>query len=254
MWARCWRRLIRSCVGSRFVQPLAPGLTLPSPRAAPWGVTLFGPTLSRQPHWGCRGTGDMKRGRQYGVAVSLLLTCSVLVACSDEPIRPAPVFLNGGPGMAAPRSAAAKPTAPDTRFVVVGPGQSLGGIAEANRVSKQAIIAANRLSPPYKLKIGQALRIPLAGIGSTTTPSKTVAASTARRRHPTVVADTRSSGKSRRSASEELIPLDDPTPPNIGGSAATQAHSPASDQTTWVSPTAAASSSSGATAPDTAKR
>jgi len=84
-------RLIRPCLVSPFVQPLAPGLKLPSPRAAPWGVTLFGSTLSRQPHWGCRGTGDMKRGRQYGVAVSLLLPCSVLVACSDEPIRPAPV-------------------------------------------------------------------------------------------------------------------------------------------------------------------
>src|ERR1051326_229885 len=253
MWARCWRRLIRSCVGSRFVQPLAPGLTLPSPRAAPWGVTLFGPTLSRQPHWGCRGTGDMKRGRQYGVAVSLLLTCSVLVACSDEPIRPAPVFLNGGPGMPATKLAAAKPATPDTRFAIVGPSQSLEGIAEANHVSKQAIIAANRLSPPYKLKIGQVLKIPLAAIATTTTPSKTVAASTARRRRPTVVADTRSSGKSRP-ASEELIPLDDPAPPNIGGSAATQAHSPASGQTTWVNPTAAASSSSGETAPDTAKR
>jgi len=156
--------------------------------------------------------------------------------------------------MPATKSAAAKPATPDTRFAIVGASQSLGGIAEANHVSKQAIIAANRLSPPYKLKIGQVLKIPLAAIATTTTPSKTVAASTARRRHPTVVADTRSSGKSRRAASEELIPLDDPAPPNIGGSAATQAHSPASGQTTWVNPTAAASSSSGETAPDTAKR
>ena len=99
----------------------------------------------------------MNRGRQYGVLVSLLLPCSVVVACSDEPIRAAPVFLNG----ATTRPAAAKPATSDARFVIVGAGQSLGGIAEANHVSKQAIIAANHLSAPYTLKIGQTLRLPV---------------------------------------------------------------------------------------------
>src|SRR5215469_10321081 len=98
----------------------------------------------------------MKRRRQNGVAVALLLIGGVVVSCTDGPNRPAPVFLNG----ATTKPAAAKPTTPDTRFVIVGPGQSLGGIAEANHVPKQAIIAANRLSPPYKLKSGQVLRIP----------------------------------------------------------------------------------------------
>src|SRR5580704_17665888 len=159
------------------------------------------------------GDRDMKRGCQYGVAISLLLTCGVLVACSDEPIRPAPVFLNGGPGMAAPRSAAAKLTTPDTRFVIVGPGQSLGGIAEANHVPKQAIMATNHLSPPDKLKIGQGLKIPVAAMATTATHSKTVAMPPAPSRHTTILADTQSAARGKRLASEALIPLDDPASP-----------------------------------------
>jgi len=151
----------------------------------------------------------MKRGRQYGVAASLLLACGVLVACADGPIRPAPVFLNGaGPGTAATRSAA-KPTIPETRFVIVGPGQSVGGIAEANHVSKQAVIAANHLSPPFKLKIGQALKIPVAAAATTVARSKTLAASPTAPQHPTVLA-AQSAVRGKRVASEELIPLDDP--------------------------------------------
>ena len=153
----------------------------------------------------------MKRGRQYGVAVSLLLTSGVLVACAGEQVRPAPVFLNGGLGMAKTRSAAANPTKPDTRFVIVGPGQSLGGIAEANHVPKQAIIAANHLSPPYKLKIGEVLKIPVAAMAATATHSKTVAASPATSQHPTVLA-AQSAARGKRAASQELIPLDDPAP------------------------------------------
>ncbi|MBV8774033.1 MAG: LysM peptidoglycan-binding domain-containing protein [Deltaproteobacteria bacterium] len=185
-------------------------LTLPLSRATPYGVSLFGPTLFCPP-MGCMGTRDMKRGRQYGVAVSLLLACIVLVACADEPVRPAPVFLNGGPpGMVATRSAAAKATTPDTRSVIVGPGQSLGRIAEANHLSKQAIIAANHLSSPYKLKIGQVLKIPVATMATTPTRGKTVAASPAHSGRPTILAGTQSAAKGKRVASEELIPLDDP--------------------------------------------
>jgi LysM repeat protein len=220
---------------------LRPDLTRPLNRAAIWGMSLFGPTLSRRPQW-AYGDRDMKRGRQYGVA-SFLLSCGVLAACSDEPIRPAPVFLNGGPGMAATRSSAAKPATPDSRFVVVGPGQSLGGIAEANHVPKQAIIAANHLSPPYKLKNGQMLRLPVSVAVLAPSRDKATAVASGRSRHSTVLADTRSS---KHVAPEEVIQLDDPTPPRTAGSAATPAHSNASDQTTWVSPAPATPSPSGA--------
>jgi murein DD-endopeptidase MepM/ murein hydrolase activator NlpD len=115
--------------------------------------------------------------------------------------------------MAAARSAAAKPATPDSRLVVVGPGQSLGGIAEANHVPKQAIIAVNHLPPPYKLKIGQVLKIPVAAIVTTATHSKTVAMPPAPSRHTTILADTQSAARGKRLASEALIPLDDPASP-----------------------------------------
>ena len=182
----------------------------------------------------------MKPGHHGTFAV--ILACSGLVACADEPITPAPVFLNGGPGMAVARSAAAKPTTPDRRFIIVGPGQSLGAIAETSHVSKQAIIAANHLSPPYKLKVGQTLRLPVSVAASVPSRQK-VAAVPKRSQHATVLADTRSS---KPVASEEMIPLDDPTPPRIAGSAATPAHSAGHDQTIWVSPAPATPSASGA--------
>jgi LysM repeat protein len=155
----------------------------------------------------------MRRGRQHGLAFALIAACSGLAACTDAPSQPAPVFLNGGPGMAAARSAAAKPTTPDTRFVIVGPGQSLGGIAEANHAPKQAIITTNHLSPPYKLKIGQVLKIPVAAMATTATHSKTVAMPPAPSRHTTILADTQSAARGKRLASEALIPLDDPASP-----------------------------------------
>src|SRR5690242_4607788 len=169
---------------------------------------LFGPTLCGRCNGLLRGR-EMKPGRHHGTTFAVILACSGLVACADEPISPAPVFLNGGPGMAATRSGAAKPTTADTRFVIVGPGQSLGAIAEANHVSKQAVIAANHLSAPYKLKIGQTLRLPVSVAVSTPRHDKVAAAAPRRSRHSTVLAQMRSS---KPVASEEVIPLDDPTP------------------------------------------
>jgi LysM repeat protein len=49
---------------------------------------------------------------------------------------------------------------PETRQIVVEDGQSISRIAVRYRVPKAAIIAANRLEPPYKIKIGQRLVIP----------------------------------------------------------------------------------------------
>jgi hypothetical protein len=65
----------------------ASDLTRPLNRAAIWGVSLFGTTLPRRPRW-AYGDREMERGRHCWVAVSLLLTCGVLVACSDKPRNP----------------------------------------------------------------------------------------------------------------------------------------------------------------------
>jgi len=46
------------------------------------------------------------------------------------------------------------------REIVVEEGRSVGGIAAEYRVPTSAIIEANRLKPPYKIKTGQKLLIP----------------------------------------------------------------------------------------------
>jgi LysM repeat protein len=80
---------------------------------------------------------------------------------------PTPTALNGdAPDVAAPGSDTQKQATvatPEARQIVVEPGQSLSRIAAKYHMPRRAIIAANDLTPPYKIKIGQHLRIPDAG-------------------------------------------------------------------------------------------
>ena len=108
-------------------------------------------------------------------AVAVVTVCGLAVACSGIPADPAPVFMKGGaPGIAAagpepaipasrqvmsmPHPPAAMPR--ETRQVTVQRGMSVGSLAGEYHVSKQAIIAANHLEPPYKIKLGFRLIIP----------------------------------------------------------------------------------------------
>ena len=156
----------------------------------------------------------MDQSRRRGLALTLVVACGGLAACAEGPSAPAPVFMYGAVGTTATPSAAAEsvPSA-DTRFVVVRPGQSLGRIAEANHVSKQAIIATNHLSATGKLKIGQRLALPTAAETAATRDRRSTTA-LSRSQHATVVADRRSSGSISHSGKENLIPLDDPVSPN----------------------------------------
>jgi LysM repeat protein len=74
--------------------------------------------------------------------------------------------LNGvAPGVAAPSPDIAKqaPVAKrEARQIVVHAGQSVSRIAAEYGMSRRTIIAANDLTPPYKIKIGQQLLIPSA--------------------------------------------------------------------------------------------
>src|SRR5690349_20293474 len=74
---------------------------------------------------------------------------------------PAPVIQKGAEaGFPAQQGFGPRPAAPwrsSARQVVVRPGQSLGGIAQSYHVSERAIIAANHLTPPYRVVIGQRL-------------------------------------------------------------------------------------------------
>jgi murein DD-endopeptidase MepM/ murein hydrolase activator NlpD len=114
-----------------------------------------------------------RRGMRGAVAVVLL--GGLAAACSGSPGEPAPVFMKGGaPGVAAtgmapavvgrpltvagPQPAVAMPG--ETRQITVQRGQSVGSLAGEYHVSKQAIIAANHLEAPYKIKIGTRVTIP----------------------------------------------------------------------------------------------
>ena len=187
------------------------------------------------------------------LGITLVVACSTLTACTEFWSGPAPVFVNGGAGATASRPAV-KTTTPDTRFVTVRPGQSLGGIAEASHVSKQTIIAANHLSPPYKLQIGQRLTIPAAMAEASSKGEKTAAAVPVRSRQSAGVVRTRRPGRAKHTASAEMIPLDDPASSTRENTAITPVPSGTPDRPTWVSPPPSAVSAPRMTlSPDTAK-
>jgi murein DD-endopeptidase MepM/ murein hydrolase activator NlpD len=159
-----------------------------------------------------------RRGRLRGaVAVAFI---GLLAGCaSGPPPGAAPVILMGGgpgvlheaavapvpPPMRAPRLAPLRPLPlrplpppGEGRQIVVRPGQSVGGLARDYHVPERAIIAANRLTPPYKIEIGQRLLIPDAG--AVKAPPPEIAA--ARRAPP----------RRPEPAPPEIIPLDGPAP------------------------------------------
>jgi murein DD-endopeptidase MepM/ murein hydrolase activator NlpD len=147
---------------------------------------------------------------RYGLFGAVLaLGCGMLLAaCSGgtEPVEttvPAP---------------ARSPTVPDeTRFIVVQRGQSLGRIAEIHQVPKQAIIAANHLAPPYRLKAGMRLAIPVAAKQRATEPIKGTKEASAKPARSSAPAETTGDAAQSRHAKikhsePEVIPLDDPPP------------------------------------------
>jgi LysM repeat protein len=190
------------------------------------------------------------------LGITLAVVCSMLTACTEFWSGPAPVFVNLGAGSAGSRPVV-KRTTPDIRFVTVRPGQSLGGIAEANHVSTPAVIAANRLSPPYKLKIGQRLAIPAAMAEASVKGEKTAAPVPVRSRQSTAMAHTRPPrppGRAKHTASAEMIPLDDPALPRTDNTASMPVLSGTPGRPAWVSPPSTAASAPPMTlSPDTAK-
>jgi LysM repeat protein len=118
--------------------PVETPLMVRRARLAPLsGVILYDLILKR---WG----SAMFRLGIYRTA--LIVGCCLVAACAER--RPAVV-------PAAP-PAAAKPI-----YVVVARGQSLDRIAQTYHVAKDDIIAANQLKPPYRLKPGTVLAIPV---------------------------------------------------------------------------------------------
>jgi murein DD-endopeptidase MepM/ murein hydrolase activator NlpD len=139
---------------------------------------------------------------RHGVsrAAPALALALLVAACGGGSSTPAPVVLKG----AAPGIAEAAPTRPPaampragTQHVVVEHGQSLSGVAHAYHVTERAIIAANHLTPPYKIEAGQHLVIP-----------GTAAAA----RQPPPLAGAPAAPVAQTRPPPEIIPLDGPAP------------------------------------------
>jgi murein DD-endopeptidase MepM/ murein hydrolase activator NlpD len=98
------------------------------------------------------------RRRGLAAAASLSAIAALLAACVQGPMTPAPVYLRG----AAPMAADGPPPSPwrENKTVIVRRGQSVSDIAHANHVPEGALIAANNLNPPYRLRVGARLIIP----------------------------------------------------------------------------------------------
>jgi LysM repeat protein len=95
-------------------------------------------------------------------AAAALAAIGFVAACE----APTPTASNGvasdvaAPSPDTPKQAPAAER--EARQIVVQPGQSVSRIAAKYGMSKRAIIAANDLTPPYKIKIGQQLLLPSA--------------------------------------------------------------------------------------------
>jgi murein DD-endopeptidase MepM/ murein hydrolase activator NlpD len=129
----------------------------------------------------------------------------LLAACGSEtPPEPAPLIMKGAEQM----PPAPAPMAPAAgHVVIVRPGQSVRGIALAHHVPASAIIAANRLPPPYRIESGQRLLIP----GRGASPIEHVAA--ARPAPPPLAGRHEAPPPEREHVPPEIIPLDGPAPP-----------------------------------------
>jgi len=143
--------------------------------------------------------GEQKFAR-HGIirAAPAIALAGLVVACAWGPPNPAPVVTGGlAPRVVAEPAVASPPARPEGRRIVVERGQSLSGIAHAYHVSAPAIIAANHLTPPYKIETGKSLLIPGAANALTPMPPLAAAAQTA---------------PIPQGRPPEIIPLDGPAP------------------------------------------
>jgi LysM repeat protein len=92
----------------------------------------------------------MRRCRLH--AAVAIVAVGLVTACETEP--PALTATNE----TMPEQVAKR----EPRQIIVQPGQSVSLIAAKYQVPQRAIIAANDLTPPYKIKIGQQLLVPSA--------------------------------------------------------------------------------------------
>ena len=143
---------------------------------------------------------DTQKFARHGIfrAAPAIALAGLVAACAWGPPNPAPVVMGSTtqPGVAEPVGGPAARA--EGRRIVVERGQSLSMIAHAHHVSAQAIIAANHLTPPYKIEAGKSLLIP----GAADTPT----------RMPPLAAASPAQPIAQGHPPPEIIPLDGPAP------------------------------------------
>ncbi len=96
-----------------------------------------------------------------GVIATAALVALGLAACGRS--TPAPVIYKGqatAPAQPASGDTAARPPAVGSRVVAVRAGETIYSVSRRERVPLHALITANRLRAPYRLKVGQRLVVP----------------------------------------------------------------------------------------------
>lgn len=150
--------------------------------------------------------------REFGRrVVSLTLTLFVVASCSPSAPTPSePAKVSTTPSTVTPSiSSEPKAEVASRRTITVKAGQSLGGIAKTYHVSKQAIIAANHLHPPYELPAGMRLIVPASTVASATgtKPHGAVASAKGTKPHG-AQGSAKSAHAAKGSEPPEVIPLD----------------------------------------------
>jgi LysM repeat protein len=131
--------------------------------------------------------------------VVLTLTLMLVASCSPPVPNPPESSNISPPPPTATSSVRSEPKAATGagRTITVKAGQSLGGIAKTYHVSKQALIAANHLHPPYELTTGARLIVP----ASTVAPARGIKPHGAQ-------GSTKPAHAAKPSEPPEVIPLD----------------------------------------------
>jgi murein DD-endopeptidase MepM/ murein hydrolase activator NlpD len=135
---------------------------------------------------------------RMGIRVAPAIALAGLVAaCASGPPNPAPVVMGSTAPWGVAEPAGGAGARAEGRRIVVERGQSLSMIAHSYHVSTQAIIAANHLTPPYKIEAGKSLLIPGAADAPMPMPPLAAAAQ---------------AGPAQGHPPPEIIPLDGPVP------------------------------------------
>ncbi len=183
--------------------------------------------------------GNRLNLRNISAAAVVLASGVFLAACAPETPSPNAATGTAPAGINPAANAERQPTtnAARKRYLIVQRGQSLGRIAETYHVAAQVIIAANKLSPPYRLKAGARLLLPAPAVAIEPTPHGAAHAEPARSSSARPNAAVPSSRSTLRHRPPDVSPLDDgPATKTTSASATPSATAPPAQPSLQLAP------------------